>query len=233
MQAKFYQDRHILCRSRERKGKAPKLDMFNDRRAGMTFPSANNPGYYCVFGQEKTVTVRDKLPLELLAEGSSDKARDLFLGLIKNMRLLGCTVVYADCSRGMEGAELEFERTIRALNVQDISMWDASEFEGFDSSYSNFDAARGPAMEYGAKGLLKIAGAYRYWGKPDKGRWPKDSILKRDLAKVGAETARQTRPWEEFPAANAFNHVILSYVISPYVKPEKEHQMTGTEGYCG
>jgi hypothetical protein len=233
MEYSWYMDRHILCRSLERKGKSPLLAMFNDRRAGMTFPTTNNDGYWCIFGQQETATVRDKLPLELLAEGTHGTNKALFLSLIKHMRMLGCKYVYADCSKANERAEIEFDRVVASLNAQGVGLWDASEFDGFESSYSNFDAARGPAQEYGSKGLLKIPGAYRYWGKPDKGRWPKQSILTQDLTKVGAETARSTRPWEMFPAANAFNHVIMSYVISPYTKPTKEYNQNDSEGYCG
>lgn len=226
----YYTDRHILCRKIKRKGKPPIIDMFQDRRAAMTFNTINNNGYYCIFGLKKVVTHRDKLPIEMLAEGEFKEQKDLFASLIRNMRLMHCEIVYADTSKAHESAEIEFEKALRRLNVNTIGLYDASEFEGFDTSYSNFDAVHAPLDEYGRKGLLKIPGAYKVWGRPESGRWAGTCALTRDLQAVGKEDVRSLRPWEMYPGANAFNHLIMSYVISPYQKPEKEHEWTG-EGY--
>lgn len=231
MKPTYYKDRHILCRKVERKGKAPIIDMFNDRRAAMTFPTANNDGYYCIFGLKKVVTHRDKLPLEMIAEGRFESQRELFNSLIKNMVLLGCEFVYADCSKAYESAEIEFEKALQRLNCKTVGMYDASEFEGFETSYANFDAVHAPLDEYGRKGLLKIPGAFKVWGKPEKGRWAGTCELTRDLQSVGKEDVRSSKPWEDYPAANAFNHLIMSYVISPWSKPVKSGGWEGLEGY--
>jgi hypothetical protein len=233
MTARFYQDRHILCREIAVKGKAPTVEMFLDRRAGMTFPTANNPGYYCVFGLRQVISHKDKRPMELLAEYETHNQTALFLSLVKTMRLLQCSVVYADCSKAFESAEMELEQVLTRLNVSTIGLYDASEFDGFESQYASFEAARAPLDAYGRKGLLKIPGAFREWGNPDKGRVPGFSLITRDLQSAGKDTVKAARPWESYPAANAFNHVIMSYVISPYQEPEKDYSTTKNEGYGG
>ena len=234
VQPEFYTDGHILCRKVARAGKAPVIDMYNDRRAGVTFPSANNQGYFCIFGLKSVVTHKDRLPLELLAEGKFDEQKKLFMTLIKNMQLMSCNAVYGDCSKANESSEMEFGRVVKRLNAVDVSLFDASDFDGFDGSYANFDAARAPLDEYGRQGMIIVPGAFKVWGEPDKGRWPGDSLLKQDLAKAGTDTVRSVKPWETYPAANAFNHVVMSYVISPWQKPGKNSGLYGEwEGYGG
>jgi hypothetical protein len=209
------------------------MELYVDRRAGMTFPTANNPGYYCVFGLKKTISHKDKRPLELLAEAEIKDQTKLFLSLVKTMRLLHCSAVYADCSKAFESAELELEHILARLNVDTISLFDASEFDGFDSSYANFEAARAPIDDTGRKSLLIIPGAYKEFHAPDKGRTPGMSMITRDLQAAATDTVKSARPWESFPAANAFNHVIMSYVISPYQEPAKDHLIKEDAGFNG
>lgn len=41
------------------------------------------------------------------------------------------------------------------------------------------------------------------------------------------------KPQVRFPAVNAFNHIIMSYVLSPWEKPFKQQESMQTEGYGG
>ncbi len=214
----YYPDRHCLCRKVERKGKSPLIDVFQDRRAGLTFPSVNNPGYFCIFGLQQVITHRDKRPLELLAEGSFEDQAQLFASLTRHMRMMQCTHVYADCSKTFQSNEVEFEKYIRRNGVHNIGLFDASEFEGFESSYAGFEAARAPMDEHGKKGLLKIH---------------TKSQLRGELRVIDADDFTSSKPWEKYPAVNAFNHIIMSYVISPWVKPDKEYFNQQREGYGG
>ena len=229
----YYTDEFRLCRQTDNPGHAPIIDVYNDRRAGMTFPTRNNSGYYCIFGLKDVITHKSKRPLELLAEAEINDQKDLFISLIKNMRLMRCDAVYADCSKAFESAEMEFEHVLTRLGVNTIGLYDASEFDGFDTSYANFEAAKAPLDDHGRQGILMIPGIFKEMGKPDKGRWPGDSLIARDFKSAGKTDVKASRPWEQFPAANAFNHVIMSYVISPWSKPEKEYTYTKNEGYGG
>lgn len=214
----YHTDGYRLCRKRPVKGRAPVIDIYNDRRAGMTFPGANHPGYFCIFGLKDVVTHRDKLPLELLAEGEFEDQTQLFAAACRYMRMMRCSYLYADCSLEFQSSEVEFDKYVRRNSVKNVGLFDASEFEGFKSSYAGFEAARAPLDEYGRKGLLKIHSKTQ---------------LKRELRSIQADDFRTGRPWESFPAINAFNHIIMSYVISPWQRPAKEYSNSDSEGYCG
>ena len=232
----YYPDEYRLCRQTDVPGAAPVIDIYNDRRAGMTFPTANNPGYYCIFGLKNVVTHRAKRPLELLAEREDTDQRKLFTALCKDMRLLKCERVYADCSKSFESSEMDFEATAQRLGVDTIGLYDASDFDGFDSSYANFEAAKAPLDDYGHQGILIIPGTYKVMGQPYKGRWPGDCLITRDFKAAGKSDIKSSGPWEQYPAATAFNHIIMSYVISPWSKPETDSlvkQSADFNGYGG
>jgi hypothetical protein len=192
--------------------------VFEDRRAGLTFPTVKSPGYFCIFGLQSVVTHRDKRPLELLAEGSFTDQDKFFASLTRHMRLMRCPVVYGDCSKAFQSNEVEFEKYVNRNGVRNINLYDASEFDGFESSYAGFEAARAPMDEHGKKGLLDIS---------------EKSQLREELRAIDEDDFKLQKPWEKFPAVNAFNHVIMSYVISPWVKPEREYFNNQSEGYGG
>jgi len=155
-----------------------------------------------------------------MAEAEDNRMADqtsFFTHLCRNMSTLCCSYVYADCSREFQSNEIEFGKYVRRMGVRDIGLFDASEFEGFKSGYAGFEAARAPLDEYGKKGLLNIN---------------KQSELGRELRTITPDDMSSSKPWESFPAINAFNNIIMSYVISPFVKPQKKNsnQFRG-EGY--
>ena len=149
------------------------------------------------------------------------------------MRLLKCERVYADCSKAFESSEMDFEHAVQRLGVDTVGLYDASDFDGFDSSYANFEAAKAPLDDYGHQGILIIPGAFKVMSQPEKGRWPGDCKITRDFKAAGKSDIKSARPWEQYPAANAFNHIIMSYVISPYQRPETEYNPNKHEGYGG
>ena len=220
----YYTDEHRLCRQADRKGQSPQVDVFTDRRAGMSFPTVNSPGYYSIWGLKDVVTHRDKLPLELLSEGIMEKTEDnrmtdqtsFFTHLCRNMRVMECKYVYADCSREFQSNEIEFGKYVNRMGVRNLGLYDASEFDGFKSSYAGFESARAPLDEYGRKGLLK---------------YDPQSELGKEMRIIVPDDFSSSKPWEKFPAINAFNHVIMSYVISPFVKPQKNSARGRREGY--
>lgn len=232
---KYYTDDFRLCREVPRKGKSPQVHIFLERRAAMTFPTVHNPGYYCVFGLKEIITHRDKRPLEMLAEGKSNDQTKLFQGLITAMRTLHCTHVYADCSKEFQSGEIEFDHYCARVAAKGVELYDASEFEGFDNIYATFNAANAPLDEMGRKGLIRVPGMFKKWGDQKTGRFEGDSILAEEfrvLSKV-LETNKESKPWFDYPAINAFNHIIMSYVISPYQRPEKQTTTRRSEGYGG
>lgn len=184
----------------------------------MTFPGPRHDGYFCVFGLQDVVTHRDKLPLVLLAEGSYSDQTKLYAAACNCLRMMRCNYLYADCSQEFESSEVEFGKYVQRNNVKGVGLFDASEFEGFKSSYAGFEAARAPLDEQGRRGLIKIA---------------KKTQLMSELKSIQADDYHEGRPWEKFPAINALNHIIMSYVISPWRKPEKQYSSSDSEGYGG
>lgn len=212
-----YLDGHRHCVSTTHEGKAPTLNIYNDRRCAMTFPTANNPGYFCLFGLKDVVTHRDKFPLQLLAEFSSMDQDRLFNSIVNATRKYNCATVYADCDKDFQSNEVEFGRFLKRKNIRFLGLYDASEFEGFNQTYAGFEAARAPLDEYGRKGLLEI---------------PERSILRQQLASFDLEDMTQY-PERRFYAINAFNHIIMSYVLSPWITPGHSYEDNRPEGYGG
>jgi hypothetical protein len=56
-------------------GSAPRVDVFLDVRAGLSWPTTYSPGYFCIFGLQKVPG--DKMPLVMFSEGESSN-RDSF-----------------------------------------------------------------------------------------------------------------------------------------------------------
>lgn len=214
---KHYLDGFRHCIETERPGHAPGLQVYLDRRCAMTFPTANNPGYFCLFGLKDVVTHRDKLPLKLLAEAQSPDQDRLFEKLVMACRKMNCPYVYADCDKDFRSSEVEFGRFLQRKNIRFMSLYDASEFEGFNSTYAGFEAARAPIDEYGRKGLLDI---------------PRKSILFGQMDSMYSDTFG-SNPAQRFYAVNAFNHLIMSYVLSPWERPGSEYIEDRQEGYGG
>ena len=217
MGVKHYKDGHRHCVSISREGHPQELSVYNDRRCAVTFPTSHNTGYYCLFGLKDVITHRDKLPLQLLSEAESTDQNKIYDKLTVAMRKYHCTHVYADCSKDFQSSEVEFGRFLEKRGIKWLSMYDASEFEGFNTTYAGFEAARAPIDEQGRLGLLEI---------------PERSILRRQLKDYSMEDTKQD-PARRFYALNAFNHIIMSYVLSPWVSPGKSHAMDRNEGYGG
>ena len=216
---KHYKDGHRHCVQIERKGKAPEINVYVDRRCGLTFPTTHNHGYFCLFGLKDMPSMSDRLPMQLLVEEYSESADKLFLKLVAAMRKYNCSHVYADCSKEFQSSEVQLAKFLQRRNVRFMELFDASDFEGFDSTYAGFEAARAPVDEYGRRGKLLI---------PPSGQ----SRLGTELNSY-MEEHLSGHPERQFPAINAFNHVVLSYVLSPYERPGAESQPDIGEGYGG
>ena len=67
---KFKRDRDEILRIFSKEPDEPqRVDVFLETRAGLSWPSAKSPGFFCVLGLEKVPG--DVKPLMLLAEGES------------------------------------------------------------------------------------------------------------------------------------------------------------------
>lgn len=216
----YYTDGYRLCCKTDRPGKSPVIDIFNDRRAALTWPGPKNDGYFCIFGLQDVVTHRDKAPLVLMVEGSFKDQDQMFSSIITHMRSLDCSKLYGDCSQEFRNNEIAFDRFVRRWNAKGIGLYDTSEFDGYKSSYGGFKAARAPIDEHGRDGLLKIH---------------PNTQLASDLQVIQDDDYGVGYTWERFPALNAFNYIIMSYVISPWEKPERTWQSghMRSEGYGG
>lgn len=185
-------------------GQAPTFETYIERRAAMTWPTPNNEGYYCVFGLKDLVTHKNTYPVEILAELKTKDQDKLFGAVITAMSVLKCNVVYADCSREFQSNMIDFAQALNKSGSKDIGLYDASPFEGFTPAHGGFDAAALQVDRYGREGLL-IAGD--------------STILRQELKSIMPDVDHKTaRPWEQYPAINAYNYILMSYTISPYRK---------------
>ena len=216
---KHYDDGAIHCVSYQYKGKAPTIKMYLDRRAAMTFPSVYNKGYFCLFGIPDQEAVTGKYKLKLLLEYSEEAQEKFFMKVVAGMRLYACKRLYALCNQENESKESAFSMFIEKYNIKDIHLFDASELDGYSVVDAGFEAARAPVDEHGRRGLLDI---------------PKKTQMMTQLQTLQVPDFK-IKPQRNFPAVNALNHIMMSYMLDPYKKPVKGEAETqqNTEGYGG
>jgi hypothetical protein len=217
---KHYDDGQVHCVSYQYKGKAPIIKMYLDRRAAITFPSVYNKGYFCLFGIPDQEAVTGKYKLKLLLEYSEESQDKFFMKVVSGMRLYSCNMLYALCNQENESKEADFSMFLARYNIKRINLFDASEFDGYSVVDAGFEAARAPVDEYGRRGLLDL---------------PKKSQMRMQLQTLQVPDFK-IKPQRAFPAVNALNHIMMSFMLSPYKKPKPDKEASGSyniEGYGG
>ena len=128
---KIFKDRdEIVIQYPKKPGKPPIIDTYYTMRAGISWPSANSPSYYCIFGLKKEPTLTDKKPLLLLVEGEHHPIEKFFKKLTYSANHLQCKQLLANTenNKGFEGSLLKF---VREKKIYNIRLLDSSEFEDF------------------------------------------------------------------------------------------------------
>ena len=138
--------------------------------------------------------------------------------VISGMRLYSCTRLYALCNQENESKESDFIKFLNKYNISTISLFDASDFDGYSVVDAGFEAARAPVDEYGQRGLLDLGIR---------------SQIRDELQTLQVPDFK-IKPQRKFPAVNALNHIMMSYMLSPFSHKKKTHANNiGIEGYGG
>ncbi len=128
---KIFRDRdEINIQYPKKQGKPPTVETYLTMRAGISWQAANSPSYYCIFGQKKEYTLKDKKPLILLSEGECNPMEKFFERLTLNANALFCERLFADTENN-KGFEDSLRKFVRERKIDNIRLWDSSEFEDF------------------------------------------------------------------------------------------------------
>jgi hypothetical protein len=160
---------------------------------GISWPSINSPGYYCIFGRKSCVNANLKKPLHFLAEREGALTRDLCEGLQRDIREFFCFRLYVNVDEGSYGHYNEFIRLMEPL-------MDRVELLSADISDWNL-------------GILQIQ---RYTRDDALQQIPKDSILYNQLGRI-TKSDDQERERAKFYAVSALINVIGSFDVQPFL----------------
>jgi hypothetical protein len=189
---KIFRDRsEINIQYPQKQGKPPRVDTYITMRAGISWPSANSPSYYCIFGQKKEPTLTDKKPLVLLAEGEHHPMEKFFERLVLNANRLYCKRLFANTenNKSFEDSLLKF---VRERKIDNVRPWDSSQFE---------DLQHGAALvrQYKTDRALEI---------------PEGTILGKQVTTMTPEDLKD-KPEERFYAVMALIRVLESFEHYP------------------
>jgi hypothetical protein len=133
---KIFMDREkLIFQYSKEPGSMQRVDTYLTTRAGISWPSPNSPGYYCILGLKDESTLTEKRPLVLLAEGEDELMEKFFERLSVTANRLFCNRIFANLehNKGFEDSLFKF---VRQRKLEGIRPWDSSEFEDFDHGVS-------------------------------------------------------------------------------------------------
>lgn len=178
----------------KKQGKPPKVDTYITMRGGITWASANTPGYYCIFGLKKESNLEDKKPIILLAEGQHHPMEKFFERLTLNANTLYCERLFADVENN-KGFEDSLRKFVRKRKIDNIRLLDSSQFEDF---------------QHGAALISQ-------WKTDHALKIPENTILGKQVTTITPEDLRD-KPEERFYAAMALIRVLGSFEYYPWRK---------------
>jgi hypothetical protein len=159
-------------------------------RAGVSWPTGSNPGYYCFFGKSADMNPLKKHPYIFLSEGHSHFKDDLFGRFTDDAKRLRCMIAYAD--RG-------------AFETRDWMGFFADLFEYLSSKGLNIDLYPAPNSDDVDYGIVLIREAFR----GDLLQIPKTvpTIVLKQLRDLNM----QTKDYHAFFAFNALRYLISGF----------------------
>ena len=123
---KIFKDRdEIVIQYPKTPGKLQRVDTYSITCAGLSWPSGNSQGYYCIFGLKKESTTRGKKPLVLLAEGQHHPMEKFFEKLTFYANRLYCERLFANNEN--EKFEDSLRKFVRERKIDNIRLFDSSE----------------------------------------------------------------------------------------------------------
>jgi len=184
-------------------------------RAGISWASANTPGYYCIFGLKKESNLEDKKPIVLLAEGQHHPMEKFFERLTLNANTLYCERLFANIENN-KGFEDSLRKFVLERKIDNIRPLDSSQFEDF---------------QHGAALISQ-------WKTDHALEIPENTILGKQIRTMTPEDLRD-KPEERFYAVMALIRVLGSFVYYPWRKNVggftgfanfKDRSQSGNEG---
>jgi len=175
-----------------------RIDTYLTMRGGISWPSANSPGYYCIFGLKKESNLNDKKPLVYIVEGEHHPMEKFFEELTIDAK--HCDKLFANNEN--KGFEDSLRKFVRERKIDNISLLDSSKFEDF---------------QHGAALISQL--------KTDHAlRIPENTILGKQVTTMTPEDLRD-KPEERFYAVMALIRVLESF--EHYPGPNKGGGFTG------
>lgn len=210
---KIHSDEHRLVISHPQPGKADHQDIYCDRRIGLSWPSANSPGYYCVVGLHEDKETDGNRIVRVLMEGERKQLPQLFDRISAMALLYHANWILAHVP-GNDNDYLDLGQYRKKRGVKDWTLIDTSEFSGLEEGRARIAALID-------KRQLKMPLTMKLQGEISRMR-PHD-LLPRDKVK----------PEERMFRTYALCHVITSYQMYPFRKPIKAKTEIRRSGYGG
>ncbi len=211
---KIYSDGHRLVIGVDRPGKTPLQEIYCDRRIGLSWPSAHNPGYFCVAGLQEDKTPTGERRIEILDESERKDLTPLFQRLATVCMTYKAKWVLAN----MKGHEREYEALglfIKKNNVKHISILDTAEFADMEETLPTISDL------VIARRMVKMSPRLKLFGQLE-------TVQNTELKPIG-----KVQPEERFHAYYAFSHIVTSYQLYPFRKPRSHEAPKRRSGYGG
>ena len=185
-------------------------DVFLSPRMGITWPSPNNPGYFCIVGIESIKDTRYP-KVCLISESEENDRERLFNRILGQARNYNVRDLFADNGKSWITIESNFVRLCKDRNIKNLRLTDSNEWSGFENALPII-------REKTIRGAIRIpSGTLR---------------TQLDIMTPESVKAHDRIPAENrFYAVNAFCHVICSYELFPYRRKKDYSVEKQREGY--
>jgi hypothetical protein len=182
----------VLFRYDARDGRPRRIDAYHVLRAGVSWPGADSPGYYCIFGLKDEPSLSGKNPLVLLDEGEHSLLEKFLERLVIRSNRYRCESIFVNLEEN-SGFEDSLRKFVKDRKLDPPRLLDSFIFEN---------------LGYG--GAL-----IRQRLKDDDLVMHKESILGRQVGSITPDDLRD-RPEERFYAVMALTRVLGSFEHFPW-----------------
>lgn len=184
----------VLLQYEARDGRPRRVDAYHATRAGVSWPGADCPGYYCILGLKNEPSISQSPPIELLDEGEHSILEKFYERMLLQSNRYRCERIFAKLEDN-EGYLASLRRFIRERKLEMPRLLDSSVFEN---------------LNYGVA-LIKQRLL------DDELVVPKGSILGRQVGSITPDDLRE-RTEERFYSVMALVRVISSFEYYPWKK---------------
>ena len=171
--------------------KPQRIDEFWTIRAGVSWPTAKAPGYYCIIGAKADLEAADGVSLVLIDEGQSGVLEKLFERITIRTKRFNCERIFARLDD--KGPERAYYRFRGKREIDCPGLLDSSVFENFNQDIPLI-------RQWIEKGALRIASG---------------SCLREQLSSLKGEDTNDNFE-ERFYAIASLCRVLKSLVIYPF-----------------